>query len=266
MTDIDQLLDPDVRREQNKKYATKKAEKGFYSIGLSYQNGIVIVSHNPSVQDECWKIHEVHNNTAIVGAGLTSDIEEITEKAILEADITELSFSAKDVVTKNLARKNIARYVRARFQTGEPLCAVTLLAGIEAKNMFYKIIFDGEVKSRENFASIGGKLNEDYTNWIEENCQEQYRPGLALVDAIHFGIDCIVRAYVFEEKEETRKDITKGEVFEKHLGSGDELEVAVLDRTIPDASKFAPLGNRLRNEFAPLQQQELQDLLADYAR
>lgn len=271
MPEIDALFDPDVRREQNKKYAKKESEKGFYSVGLAYKNGIVIVSHNHRVRGECWKIREVHNNIAMVGAGRTSDIEEVTEKATDNADTIELLYSEKDVTAKNLARLNIARYVRGRFHTSEPVCAIMLLAGIDSgKNMLYKILFDGEIVPCENFASIGGEVDDgaEYANWIEKNCAEKYRKDLPLDDAIIFGVDCIVSAHEGEYRQKD-KSTAKRTVFEKELGAaGAELEIAVLDRTIPDIIKFAPIGseNRQRQEFAPLKQNELQDLLAHYEK
>ena len=261
MTDFDLMFNPAVRREQNRTYARQITEEGRYTVGLGYKNGIVVVSHNLRMADGCWKIREVHKKILAIGSGRASDIGKVTDMATFEADTLAFKYSDDDVIAKNLAQYHISEFVRQQF-LNEPVCAILLLGSIDSqKNMFYKIIFDGKVIPCENFASIGGRLSDDfeYKNWIEENCKKKYAAGKSLEDAIIFGVDCIAKAIAANKRKEDGPFS-----YEEDLGGGADIEVALLDRTLGE-NKFAPIAKeRDRAEFSPLKYEQLQKLLEGY--
>ena len=264
MNDSPFMYNPAAFRQENENYAKEGAENGNYVIGLGYNNGIVFLSHNDYVGEENYKINEVHNNIALVGSGRLSDTVKMKEKAILEADVTELRYSAQDVHAKELANSVLGPFAENQLLMAHPLQAVFLLGDVgTSKNMFYKIIFDGKIIPCENFASIGGKLSDDYENWIENNCFEKYKKETTLADAILFGVDCLSKAY--EQRYAERLKSEKISAFEEILQNGDSIEIAVLDRKIIDTSKFAPISEtRLKHELAPFKPKELEDLLKRY--
>ncbi len=269
MDEFPYVPDPEVWRQQIHKYAKNGAERGAYTIGVGYAQGIVLVSQNHYLAEENYKIHEVHNSIAFVGAGRASDITRMKERVILEADVTELQYAANDVRARDLAHTVLSPLAEERATTMNPLQAVVLLAEVQAeKNMFYKVLFNGEVIPSENFASIGGKLSDDYTNWVEEQCRTTYKEGQTLKEAIVFGVGCLASAvYEQQNHEESEKKLrNKKQAFADVLRNGQSIEIAVLDRAIKDISKFAPLSNtRLRKEFAPLRYGELEDIFKNYS-
>jgi len=260
MSDLDFLVDIDRRRERHENYARKHAELGKYSIALGYEQGIVVVAHNARTGEGIEKVREVHHHIAVVGSGRPHDMEEATEHAILEAGVTEVQFSAQDVLAAEAAR-NLGRYATVLFASPEPMGGILLVAGIDdSKNMMYRVTYDGEVTPSENFASIGGKLSDEGSNWIEDHRRSEYtlRP---LSDAILFGVDCLSRAYAEQDHGSPKA------MFKSVLKSGEHIEVVVLDRSIKGANKFAPISNsRLRHECAPMTSDELKAVFASYVR
>ena len=271
MDEFPYVPDPEVWRQQIHKYAKEGAERGAYTLGIGYNHGIVLISQNPYLAEENYKIHEVHNHIAFVGAGRASDITRMKECVILEADVMELQYAAQDVRARDLAHNVLSTLAEERATTMNPLQAVVLLAEIQAhKNMFYKVLFNGEVIPSENFASIGGKLSNDYTNWIEEHCKTAYKEGKTLKEAILFGIECLACAVYEQQNEEYDEEPEKKlrdekQAYTQILRQGQAIEIAVLDRTIKDAIKFTPLSpTHLRKEFAPLTHEELEEILKNY--
>lgn len=198
-------------------FARKGIARGKSIVAMDYKGGIILTAENPSTALS--KISEIYDKIAFAGVGKYSEFENLRKAGIRYADTKGYAYSREDVTAKSLANAYSETLSNIFTRELKPLEVEILIAEVgedNSKNSIYKVQFDGSLSDHQRFAVIGGQA-ERILVYLKDNFKEN----LALVKALELSRQSL------RIVEESSKD-------------EDNLEVAILDRTLP-ARKFKRL-------------------------
>ena len=175
-------VSPEQLNQDKAEFARKGVGRGKPIVALDYDHGVVMIAENRSVSLR--KLGEVYDSIAFAGVGKFDEYENLRKSGVRYADLRGYSYSRDDVSATGLATEYSAVLGNHFAQMyGKPFEVELLLCEVgEEKNVYFRIIFDGSVMNRENFACIGGD-----TEQLERNLNEGWRPGLSLDAAVRLG-------------------------------------------------------------------------------
>ena len=203
-------VSPEQVMKDRADYARKGIARGRSLVALECAAGVLIVADNPSKTLQ--KISEIYDRIAFAAVGLYSEYQLLRIAGVRHADLKGFSYSREDVSAKELANAysqtlhQIFTHEMKPYEV-ELLVAEVGYAGDDHAEL-YHVLYDGVVMDEQNYSVLGGQAEQ-----ITDALKDQYRPNLALGDAVKLGA--------------------------KLLGSDDnalaaeELEVALLDRARP---------------------------------
>jgi proteasome alpha subunit len=205
-------VSPEQLMKDRADYARKGIARGRSNVVLQYADGIVFVAENQS--KALHKISEVYDRIAFAAVGRYNEFENLRVAGVRLADLTGYTYDRRDVTGRTIANA-YAQTLGAIFSgAGEKPYEVEIVvaevgATAESDTM-YRLTYDGSVAEEHDFVAMGGQA-EHITGLL----RERYRPGTSLSEALHLAIDVLSQ----QPGGETRQV------------PGDQLEVAVLDRT-----------------------------------
>ncbi len=207
-------------------YARKGIARGRTLVALQYENGIAIISENPSTT--LHKISEIYDRIAFAGVGKYNEFDQLRVAGVRAADLKGYQFSRQDVDARSLANQ-YAQILSQMFSEGPKPMEVELLVaeiGSDASSdRLFHVLYDGTVLDEHNFSVLGGDSEAVLTR-----LKAGYKSQMSIKEAIAVSILALSGA-------------------ERKLNH-DELEVALLERNgrrrcfrrIEDAEIKALLG------------------------
>lgn len=171
---------PEQAMKDRAEYAQKGIARGRALVALTYDEGIVMITENPS--RTLHKISEIYDRVAFAGVGRFNEFDQLRVAGIRHADTKGYTYSREDVDARSLANL-YAQYLGQVFtHEMKPLEVEILVAEIgEAPGDYrlYHIAYDGTVADKENFTVLGGDA-DTISSRIESAFQEDWNLEAAL--------------------------------------------------------------------------------------
>lgn len=187
-------------------FARKGIARGRALVALQYENGIALVSENPSTT--LHKISEIYDRIAFAGVGKYNEFDQLRVAGVRAADIKGYQFSRQDVDARSLANQYAQILSQVFSEAPKPMEVELLVAetGLDKKgDRLFHVMYDGTVLDEHNFSVLGGD-----TQTVTERLTTAYVDNSSLKVALQNAITALSGA-------------------DKKLAHTD-LEVAVLER------------------------------------
>lgn len=138
-------------------FARKGIARGRALVALQYENGIALVSENPSTT--LHKISEIYDRIAFAGVGKYNEFDQLRVAGVRAADIKGYQFSRQDVDARSLANQ-YAQILSQVFSEAPKPMEVELLvaeAGLDQdSDRLFHVMYDGTVLDEHKFSVLGG--------------------------------------------------------------------------------------------------------------
>jgi proteasome alpha subunit len=178
---------PEQMYQDRAEYARKGIAKGRPIVALDYADGIVIMAENRSAGLR--KIAEIYDRIAFSAVGKFDEYENLRKHGVRSADLRGFSFSREDVVAANLANEYSTLLGTIFTREMKPYEVELLVCEVgKESNSYFKILYDGTIADRENYASIGGDSDE-----IQKILQGGWREGMNLSEAVQLAREALTR-------------------------------------------------------------------------
>ena len=187
-------------------YARKGIARGRTLVALQYQNGIAIISENPSTT--LHKISEIYDRIAFAGVGKYNEFDQLRVAGVRAADLKGYQFSRQDVDARSLTNQYAQILSQMFSEAPKPMEVELLVAEIgvdKTDDRLFHVLYDGTVLDEHNFCVLGGDSEAVITR-----LGSSFKNDLPLKDAVKVATDVLAGP-------------------DRKL-SHDELEVAVLER------------------------------------
>ncbi|MBJ7397513.1 MAG: proteasome subunit alpha [Ilumatobacteraceae bacterium] len=187
-------------------FARKGIARGRALVALQYENGIALVSENPSTT--LHKISEIYDRIAFAGVGKYNEFDQLRVAGVRAADIKGYQFSRQDVDARSLANQYAQILSQVFSEAPKPMEVELLVAetGLDKNSdRLFHVMYDGTVLDEHNFSVLGGD-----TQAVTERLTTAYVENSSLKVALQSAITALSGA-------------------DKKLAHTD-LEVAVLER------------------------------------
>jgi len=138
-------------------FARKGIARGRALVALQYDNGIAIVSENPS--STLHKISEIYDRIAFAGVGKYNEFDQLRVAGVRAADIKGYQFSRQDVDARSLTNQYAQILSQVFSEAPKPMEVELLVAeiGIEkSADRLFHVMYDGTVLDEHNFSVLGG--------------------------------------------------------------------------------------------------------------
>lgn len=219
-------VSPEQVMKDRADYARKGIARGRSLCGMTFSEGICIVSENHS--RTLHKVSEIYDRIAFAAVGRYNEFDQLRIAGVRAADLKGYNYSREDVEARSLANSYAQMLGQVFTHEMKPLEVEILVAEVGLTpddDRLFHILYDGTVMDEEGFTVLGGEA---------ETVAERLKAGFSL----NLSLPDVVKAAVSALGGPDRKLVER------------ELEVAVLDRMN---------GRRL---FRRIEGQELTDLLA----
>jgi len=207
-------------------------------IAGEYDNGIILMAENPNAS--LAKISEIYDRIAFAGTGVYNDYEKLRKAGVQHADLRGFTYSRKDVSAKSIAGEYATILGDIFGQQQVPLeveILVVELGASQESNRMYYITYSGGLVEEHGFAVIGDiHLNEEdhkpVKNTLEQFLSDYPDPHtLPLKEVFQAAYNAL--------------DTVKGREL-----PAENLEVAILDRTVQKERKFKKLSRQEINRLS----------------
>ena len=138
-------------------FARKGIARGRALVALQYENGIALVSENPSTT--LHKISEIYDRIAFAGVGKYNEFDQLRVAGVRAADIKGYQFSRQDVDARSLANQYAQILSQVFSEAPKPMEVELLVAetGLDKNSdRLFHVMYDGTVLDEHNFSVLGG--------------------------------------------------------------------------------------------------------------
>lgn len=187
-------------------YARKGIARGRTLVALQYQDGIAIISENPSTT--LHKISEIYDRIAFAGVGKYNEFDQLRVAGVRAADLKGYQFSRQDVDARSLANQYAQILSQMFSEAPKPMEVELLVAEIgvdKSSDRLFHVLFDGTVLDEHDFCVLGGD-----SETVATRLSAAFKRDMTLQDVLKLSVAALAGA-------------------DRKL-THDELEVAVLER------------------------------------
>jgi proteasome alpha subunit len=138
-------------------FARKGIARGRALVALQYDNGIALVSENPS--STLHKISEIYDRIAFAGVGKFNEFDQLRVAGVRAADIKGYQFSRQDVDARSLTNQYAQILSQVFSEAPKPMEVELLVAEIGSEknaDRLFHVMYDGTVLDEHNFSVLGG--------------------------------------------------------------------------------------------------------------
>jgi proteasome alpha subunit len=236
---------------QRNEYIEDKLKEGSPVIGVSYDNGILILCLRQTQR----KIYEVYDKLAFSAIGNQADIETVRTGAIDIAHREGFTRSPDDVSVQRIVGFAVSPSIKKVYSDpfGAPIVMRALFAELgktPAADQFFIVGYDGEFKSAHQIAVIAG------TGYAEERATAHLAEELGgTVPNLAKALSASVHAWAIGRKHIEEEDREDGELptdregdgdisafLAEHLTKGWVVEAAVLERNVSRENRYRLLS------------------------
>ena len=161
-------------------YARKGIARGRTLVALQYQDGIAIISENPSTT--LHKISEIYDRIAFAGVGKYNEFDQLRVAGVRAADLKGYQFSRQDVDARSLTNQYAQILSQMFSEAPKPMEVELLVAEIgtdKASDRLFHVLYDGTVLDEHNYCVLGGD-NESVTTRLKAT----FKPDMTLSEAV----------------------------------------------------------------------------------
>jgi proteasome alpha subunit len=187
-------------------YARKGIARGRTLVALQYQDGIAIISENPSTT--LHKISEIYDRIAFAGVGKYNEFDQLRVAGVRAADLKGYQFSRQDVDARSLTNQYAQILSQMFSEAPKPMEVELLIAEIgvdRASDRLFHVLYDGTVLDEHNYCVLGGDSDS-----VAARLGTAFKPDLGLSEVVKIATSVLAGP-------------------DRKL-SHEELEVAVLER------------------------------------
>ncbi len=148
---------PEQMMKEKADFARKGIARGRALVALQYDNGIVLVTENPS--NNLRKISEIYDRIAFAGVGKYNEFDQLRQAGVRAADLTGYQFSRRDVEGRSLANQYAQIMGQAFTHESKPLEVEILIAEVgndATADRLYHVTYDGTVVDESRSCVLGG--------------------------------------------------------------------------------------------------------------
>jgi proteasome alpha subunit len=229
-------VSPEQVMKDKADYARKVLTRIRSGVVITCEAGILFVAPNPS--RALRKFSELYDRIAFAAVGRYNEFEGLRKAGVRHADLTGFQYDRRDVTSRGLADWYAQLLGTLFTDSSKPYEVEIVVAEIGTTadtDQIYRIIFDGSVAEEHGgFVVMGGQADR-----VAEVLKARYRPGLPLQEAMGLAI----AALAVQNEGPSSEPIT-----------GDQLEVALLDRSRPHRAFRSVAGPRLDTLLAEAKQ------------
>jgi proteasome alpha subunit len=186
-------VSPEQLMQDKAEYARKGIARGKSIVAMEYQQGIVMVTENPS---RLSKIGEIYDRIAFAGVGKFSEFDQLRKIGVRFCDVRGYAYSREDVRAKALANAYSQAIGDVFTQQMKPLEVEVIVAEVgdprlagHEENVMFRVLFDGSIFDHRGFCAIGGAVEG-----LDAFLRDRYRPNMPLGDVLKLGRDALVSA------------------------------------------------------------------------
>jgi proteasome alpha subunit len=218
-------VSPEQVMKDRADYARKGIARGRAVLVMSYADGILFLTENPS--SALHKISEIYDRIGFAAVGKYNEFENLRVAGVRMADLRGYSYDRRDVTGRALAN-TYAQILGTIFSSGgekpfEVELTVAEVGDSPQTDQLYRLTYDGSVADEEGMVVMGASAEE-----IGTVLREGRRDDMELGEALRLAVRALAGA-----------DGGEGEPREI---AAPALEVAVLDRSRP-RRKFRRLSD-----------------------
>ena len=215
-------VSPEQVMKDRADYARKNIARGRDVLVLSYSDGILFVTENPS--RALHKISEIYDRIAFAAVGKYNEFENLRVAGVRMADLRGYSYDRRDVTGRALAN-TYAQILGTVFSSGgekpfEVEITVAEVGETPETDQLYRLTYDGSVTDEHGVVVMGGSAET-----LTTRLREEHRDSLALDEVVRIAVTALA---------------STGDNGPREIGAA-HLEAAVLDRTRPRRA-FRRLG------------------------
>ena len=140
-------------------YARKGIARGRTLVALQYQDGIAIISENPSTT--LHKISEIYDRIAFAGVGKYNEFDQLRVAGVRAADLKGYQFSRQDVDARGLTNQYAQILSQMFSEAPKPMEVELLVAEIgtdKTSDRLFHVLYDGTVLDEHNYLCLLGDL------------------------------------------------------------------------------------------------------------
>ncbi|NHA68360.1 proteasome subunit alpha [Phycicoccus sp. CMS6Z-2] len=207
-------VSPEQLMKDRADFARKGIARGRAVVVLQYDGGVAFVAENPS--RALHKVSEIYDRIAFAAVGKYPEFENLRVAGVRYADLRGYSYDRSDVTARGLANAYAQTLGTVFTQESKPYEVELVVAEVGDTadgDQIYRLTYDGSVGDEHGYVAMGGGAEQ-----IDAGLQQDWRPGMHLADALALAV------------RQLGADPAGGE---PRTLTGDQLEVAVLDRNRP---------------------------------
>lgn len=225
--------------QQRAQYIRNRLQSGSPVIGLSYENGVMLLS----VRRQARKVYEIYDRLMLSAIGNQSDVETVRLAAIDFAHQEGFVRSPDDVTVQRVVGFALSPALKKAF--GDPLTAPFVFRGLFAElhdrpedDLFYILNYDGDFLPMNRVAVIAG------TTYAEEQAMQYLKEHIegapTLEEAIRRALTAwgIARRLATQEEREQVSEREAHETLHDILDSETHVEAGVLERQTLRENRF----------------------------
>ncbi len=219
---------PEQMMQDRAEYARKGIARGRSLAAVTFDDGVLFVSENPSRLLS--KTSEIYDRIAFAAVGKYNEFESLRVAGIRLADVKGYQYAREDVTAKSLATAYSQSLGAIFMGDGKPYEVELLIAQVNGPTTpveLFHILYDGSIVDERDVVAIGGEADA-----ITEHLRTNWEEGADLAGALRLAVAALTTTH--------DRDVT-----------ATDLEVSGLDRT------------RGRRQFFRLDQEEVASLLAN---
>src|ERR1700722_9978335 len=178
---------PEQVMKDRAEYAQKGIARGRSLVGVTYQDGILLVAENPS--HTLHKISEIYDRVAFAGVGKYNEFDQLRVAGIRHADTKGYAYSRDDVDARSLANLYAQHLGEGFTREMKPLEVKILVAELGdpvASSTMYHISYDRTVADERQFTVLGGEADA-----ITNRLQAAYSADWSLAKAVQACVACL---------------------------------------------------------------------------
>jgi proteasome alpha subunit len=168
-------------------YARKGIARGRSLVGVTSDDGILVVAENPS--DTLRKISEIYDRIAFAGVGRYNEFDQLRIAGVRHADLKGYSFSREDVDARSLANQYAQILGQIFTHEMKPMEVEILVAEVgaaQADDQLFHILYDGTVVDEEGFCVLGGEAEA-----ITERMRQAWSAGMDLASGLTAAVSAL---------------------------------------------------------------------------
>ncbi|MDP9427471.1 MAG: proteasome subunit alpha [Actinomycetota bacterium] len=209
---------PEQLMRDRSEYARKGISRGRSVAVVTYADGVLFIAENPS--SSLHKVGELYDRIGFAAVGRYSEFESLRVAGVRLADVRGYSYNRRDVtgrVIANAYAQTLGEIFTQQTKPYEVELCVAEVGDTPESDQLYRLTFDGSVVDEPDFIVMGGQAEA-----VSANLREHFLPGMGLAEALQVGVQAL----------SVVSPATAGNGGPGLL-SGEQLEVAVLDRRRP---------------------------------